>query len=157
MGVPFYLRTGKKLKSKFTEVSIHFKKSSPDIFQMNSEIPNVLSFEIHPNEGIFLNISAKDPGFGIRLHPVTMELGYHSAFQGEFPEAYERLLLDFIEGDQRLFTRGDEIEHSWKYIDEVEKYITKTMPRVEIYRPGSWGPNTAEQLMKKDKKQWHIA
>lgn len=153
-GVPFYLRAGKRLKSKITEISIHFKRPLPDLFDRQPEIPNVLNFEIHPNEGLFLDIAAKFPGFGIRLHPVTMELGYHSAFQGEFPEAYERLLLDFIEGDQRLFARSDEIEYSWKYIDEIGKYLQKT--KVSAYPAGSWGPEAAEKLIKKDKRQWHI-
>ncbi|OGE78189.1 MAG: glucose-6-phosphate dehydrogenase [Candidatus Doudnabacteria bacterium RIFCSPHIGHO2_01_FULL_46_14] len=153
-GVPFYLRAGKKLKSKITEISIHFKRPLPDLFGGQPDIPNVLNFEIHPNEGLFLDIAAKFPGFGIRLHPVTMELGYHSAFQGEFPEAYERLLLDFIEGDQRLFARSDEIEYSWKYIDEIEKYLKKT--RVSVYPAGSWGPEGSDKLIKKDQRQWHI-
>lgn len=153
-GVPFYLRTGKFSNRKMTRISIHFKPHMPHLFTDQPVIPNVLVFEIQPNEGIFLNIAAKFPGFGIRLHPVTMELGYHSAFHGEFPEAYERLLLDFVEGDQRLFARSDEIEQSWRYIDEVEKYIAAKKAPLEIYERGTWGPKAAEKLIRKDKREW---
>lgn len=154
-GVPFYLRTGKKLAKKITQISIHFKTPST-LFKNEPITPNVLIFEIQPNEGIFLVLTSKFPGFGIRLHPVTMELGYHSAFKGEFPEAYERLLLDFIEGDQRLFARSDEIEQSWKYIDQLEKYLSKSRKKPEIYKAGTWGPETADKLIAKDNRQWHI-
>lgn len=157
-GVPFYLRTGKKLAQKITEISVHFKPLTNYLFDPSQDIKsNVLIFKIQPNEGMFLNIMAKYPGFGIRLHPVTMELGYHSAFHGEIPEAYERLLLDFMEGDQRLFARSDEIENSWKIIDEVEKYKDKVIHKtIPSYEPGSWGPKQAEKLMKKDNRAWHI-
>ncbi len=154
-GVPFYLRTGKFISQKLTRISVHFKLPVPYLFTGEPMYANVLIFEIQPNEGIFLNITAKFPGFGIRLHPVTMELGYHSAFQGEFPEAYERLLLDFIEGDQRLFARSDEIENSWKYIDEIENFITARHPKLEIYKPGTWGPRGADLLIERDGRGWY--
>lgn len=154
-GVPFYLRTGKRLSKKITQISIHFK-TPPALFKREDITPNVLTFEIQPNEGIFLELTSKFPGFGIRLHPVTMELGYHSAFKGEFPEAYARLLLDFIEGDQRLFARSDEIENSWKYIDELVNYLAKSKKRPEIYKSGSWGSRAAEELIRKDQRTWHI-
>ncbi len=154
-GVPFYLRTGKKLAKKVSQISVHFKTPLPYLFNDQKILPNILVFEIMPNEGIFLNLAAKYPGFGIRLHPVTMELGYHSAFRGEFPEAYERLLLDFIEGDQRLFARSDEIEYSWRYVDVLEGFIAKN-PKPVVYPNGDWGPRQAENLIKKDKRAWHI-
>ncbi len=154
--VPFYLRTGKKLARKVSQISVHFKLPLPYLFKDQNIIPNVLVFEIQPNEGIFLNLAAKYPGFGIRLHPVTMELGYHSAFKGEFPEAYERLLLDFIEGDGRLFARSDEIEYSWKYIDVLENYLAKSGHKPQIYKAGTWGPKAADELIKKDNREWQI-
>lgn len=154
-GVPFYLRTGKFASRKLTRISIHFKKPVRSLFSNQPLFPNILIFEIQPNEGLFLDITAKFPGFGVKLHPVTMELGYHSAFQGEFPEAYERLLLDFIEGDQRLFARGDEIEYSWKYIDEVENFIAKKRPKLSIYKPGTWGPKEADQMLAQDNRRWY--
>lgn len=155
-GVPFYLRTGKKLAKKITQISVHFKPPAPYLFKGQPLLPNALIFEIQPNEGIFANLAAKFPGFGIRLHPVTMELGYHSAFKGEFPEAYERLLLDFMEGDQRLFARSDEIEYAWRYIDQIEKSIERQTLKPSVYEAGAWGPKLAEELIKKDKRQWHI-
>ena len=154
-GVPFYFRTGKFISRKMTRISIHFKPHMPHLFADQPVIPNVLTFEIQPNEGIFLGLAAKFPGFGIRLHPVTMELGYHSAFHGEFPEAYERLLLDFAEGDQRLFARSDEIEESWKYIDEVEKFMAKGHAQLQSYERGSWGPAAAERMMVRDGRSWY--
>ena len=154
-GVPFYLRTGKFIKQKLTRISIHFKQPINYLFSDQPLFPNVLIFEIQPNEGLFLDITAKFPGFGVKLHPVTMELGYHSAFHGEFPEAYERLLLDFVEGDQRLFARSDEIEYSWKYVDEIEKFITKKHPKFSIYKTGTWGPNHADTIIERDGRHWY--
>ncbi len=154
-GVPFYLRTGKFIKQKLTRISIHFRKPVPYLFSDQPLYPNVLVFEIQPNEGLFLDITAKFPGFGVKLHPVSMELGYHSAFHGEFPEAYERLLLDFVEGDQRLFARSDEIENSWKYIDKIEKFIAKKHPQFSIYKPGSWGPARADKIIERDGRHWY--
>ena len=154
-GVPFYLRTGKFIRQKLTRISVHFKRPVPNLFSDQPILPNVLIFEIQPNEGLFLDLTAKFPGFGVKLHPVTMELGYHSAFHGEFPEAYERLLLDFIQGDQRLFARSDEIENSWKYIDELEKFIASKRPKLETYKPGTWGPNSADKIMARDGRGWY--
>lgn len=158
VGVPFYLRSGKRLNvsHKTTEISVHFKKPLQTLFDSQDLHGNILTFTVQPKEGIYLHILAKYPGFGIRLHPVTMELGYHSAFQGEIPEAYERLLLDFMEGDQRLFTRSDEIELSWRYIDVLEKYIAKRGLKPEIYASGSAGPKNAESLIKKENRSWHL-
>ena len=158
VGVPFYLRTGKKLdvSHKTTEISVHFKRPLQTLFNQKEIQSNILTFTVQPKEGIYLHITAKYPGFGIRLHPVTMELGYHSAFHGEIPEAYERLLLDFMEGDQRLFTRADEIELSWRYIDVLEKYIARKKLKPQIYVPDSSGPKNAELLIKKDNGTWHL-
>lgn len=157
-GIPFYVRTGKKLgvPSKTTEVSIHFRQPIRNLFDAKDPLPNILTFTVQPMEGIYLHIMAKYPGFGVRLHPVTMELGYHSAFRGEIPEAYERLLLDFMEGDQRLFTRSDEIESSWKYVDELEKFLDKNRVKPELYDASSMGPQSADKLITKDKRQWHL-
>lgn len=139
-GVPFYLSSGKMLSQKLAQISVHFQKPLPKLFRNQNLSPNVLIFEIQPKEGLFLKLNAKYPGFGIKLHEVSMELGYHAAFKGEFPEAYERLLLDFLEGDQRLFARADEIESAWRYIDVLEKYLEKNRHRMVKYKAGSMGP-----------------
>lgn len=151
-GVPFYLRTGKFLKKKVAQISIHFKPVFLKAFADEKLRPNVLVFEIQPDEGIFLYLMAKYPGFGIRLHPVTMELGYRARDSSKLPRAYERLLLDFMEDDQRLFARTDEIENSWKFIDTLEKRKGKLIP----YSKYSWGPKQGDTLMKKDKREWLI-
>lgn len=150
-GVPFYLRTGKKMNKKMTEISVHFK---PPVHLFKSEelIANVLTFQIHDNDaGVYFNFLAKYPGTGIRLHPVLMKLSYDVAFHEEIPGAYERLLLDFLQGDQRLFARSDEIEHSWKYIDSIIKHLPRTPYQ---YETNESGPNQAHQFIKKEKRDW---
>jgi glucose-6-phosphate 1-dehydrogenase len=152
--VPFYLRTGKKLhvRSKLTEISVHFKKTGNSLFAANKQVPNVLSFQIQPDERVQLRINNKIPGFGIRLHAGSLEFGYKANFNFEIPPAYERLLLDFMEGDQRLFIRSDEIEAAWKFIDSIVKKWRK-LP-LEIYRPGSEGPKAAARLIERDGRRW---
>lgn len=155
-GVPFYLRNGFNLSRKVTEISVHFKKQNEYLFAHERIQPNVLTFAIQPNEGIKLNFMAKYPGFGIRLHPVNMGLGYHQTFNRELPEAYERLLLDFMEGDQRLFAGSEEVEASWKFIDHLEKLKTGLRLKFPNYRAGSWGPPESIKLIEKDQRQWHV-
>ncbi len=154
-GVPFYLRTGKKLAKKCTEISIHFKPLARSLFK-EKLMPNVLTFQIQPNEGVFFEILAKYPGFGIRLHPVKMELGYRVAFGTEIPDAHERLLLDFMQGDQRLFASTEEIESAWKYIDVLMAYLSRNRPKFPNYDAGGMGPDSAQKLIEKDERSWHI-
>ncbi len=154
-GVPFYLRTGKRLNvaTKLTEISVHFKQIAPGLFAGTEEQGvNVLSFQIQPDERVRMQINNKVPGFGIRLHRGNLEFGYKTAFQEEIPSAYERLLLDFMEGDQRLFIRSDEIEAAWEFIDNVVKRWTR-LP-LEMYPAGSKGPKGAEKLVERDGRQW---
>ena len=149
-GVPIYLRTGKALKEKVAEISIHFKEPDRCIFRFCA--PNILTFRIQPNESVHLQLNNKVPGFGIDLHQGDYSFGYDQAFMSEIPSAYERLLLDFIEGDQRLFIRSDEIEAAWKFIDTVIENWKK-IP-IAVYKPGSFGPVEAEEKIKKDGKDW---
>ena len=151
-GVPFYLRTGKRLSKKLTQISIHFREPVRCLFKGCAA--NVLTFQIQPDEAVFLQINSKIPGFGIELHQANLEFGYQKAFHGEIPSAYERLLLDFMEGDQRLFIRSDEIEASWHFVDSItESPVFKRLP-VNKYKPGSSGPKEADEFMKKDAKGW---
>ncbi len=151
-GVPFYLRTGKKLSKKLTQISIHFREPVRCLFKGCAV--NILTFQIQPDESVFLQINNKIPGFGIKLHQGNLEFGYQKAFKGEIPSAYERLLLDFMEGDQRLFIRSDEIEASWKFVDSItESAFFKKLPLYR-YRPGSNGPKEAEDFINKDAKEW---
>lgn len=151
-GVPFYLLTGKKLNRKLTQISIHFREPVRCLFKGCAA--NVLTFQIQPDEAVFLQINNKIPGFGIKLHQGNLEFGYKSAFKGEIPSAYERLLLDFMEGDQRLFIRSDEIEAAWRFVDSItENPLFKKLP-MYTYRPGTNGPKEAFEWINKDAKSW---
>ena len=156
--VPFYLRTGKKLKKKMTEISLHYKK--PEVctgpvclFPEPDVMRNVLSLRIHPDDGIHLRLMVKKPGFGMKLTDTPMAFHYKDAFP-DFaqPEAYEKLLLDAIRGDQTLFAHSDEIEASWKVITKI---LESLLP-AHAYASGSWGPKEGEELIKKDSRHWFL-
>jgi glucose-6-phosphate 1-dehydrogenase len=151
-GVPFYLRTGKKLSKKLTQISIHFREPVRCLFVGCSA--NVLTFQIQPDESVHLQINNKIPGFGIKLHQGDLEFGYGKVFKGEIPGAYERLLLDFMEGDQRLFIRSDEIEAAWKFVDSITENPEFNKLPLYQYAPGKGGPKEAEEWIKKDMKEW---
>ena len=151
-GVPIYLRTGKKLNKKLTQISIHFREPVRCLFEGCTA--NVLTFQIQPDESVHLQINNKIPGFGIKLHHGDLEFGYKAAFSGEIPGAYERLLLDFLEGDQRLFIRSDEIEASWAFVDSIADNPEFNKLPLYQYRPGSAGPKEADEWIKKDIKEW---
>lgn len=151
-GVPFYLRSGKKLTKKLTQISIHFREPIRCLFEGCAA--NVLTFQIQPDEAVHLLINNKIPGFGVKLHQGDLEFGYRQAFKGEIPGAYERLLLDFLEGDQRLFIRSDEIEAAWKFVDSLTQNPAFKKQPVYGYKPGSGGPKEADAFMERDVKQW---
>jgi glucose-6-phosphate 1-dehydrogenase len=151
-GVPFYLRTGKALPKKVTEISVHFKELARCLFRNCAA--NVLTFRIQPNESVHLRLNNKIPGFGVILHQADLDFAYSKAFAGEIPPAYERLLLDFMEGDQRLFIRSDEIEAAWKFVDSITDNWNEHNAPLYKYQPGSEGPAEADELVKKDLKEW---
>lgn len=153
-GVPFYVRTGKRLPRKVTEVSVHFKQQKHNLFKDQHRYPNVLTFRIQPDERIRLQVNNKVPGFGIHLHDGNMEFGYATAFQGEIPGAYERLLLDFMEGDQRLFIRSDEIEAAWRFVDSIAKNWNDDNAPLASYPAGSSGPTAARDFITRDGRRW---
>ncbi len=157
-GVPFYLRSGKRLPSRVTEIAIQFTQVPLALFgqrNLASEAPNVLVIRIQPDEGITLFLGAKVPGNSMRIEPVEMRFNYADAFGGEPPEAYERLLLDCLQGDATLFTRSDEVEEAWRLtqgiIDAWEEQGLKNLP---VYEAGTQGPHAAEDFMQKNKRQW---
>lgn len=152
--VPFYLRTGKRLPRKVTEISVHFKKHTHGLFVGSQRHTNVLTFRIQPDENVSLQVNNKIPGFGISLHKGSLEFGYKTNFDVEIPSAYERLLLDFMEGDQRLFIRSDEIESAWKFIDSITKSWSLKSNPLESYAQGSHGPKSAAGLIEKDSREW---
>jgi glucose-6-phosphate 1-dehydrogenase len=157
--VPFYLRTGKRLPKRVTEISIQFNRPPFSLFRQTGteELqPNVLSLRIQPNEGISLKFGVKLPGPSMRIRSMNMDFLYGSSFGGEPPEAYERLLLDSMVGDSTLFTRRDETEAAWEIVDAIEagwKYHPSENP-IHIYEPGTWGPRAAEELLERDGRFW---
>ena len=158
-GVPFYLRTGKRLTKRITEVTIQFKRPPYLLFQqagVSAEQiqPNVLSLRIQPNEGISLRFMAKVPGQEMHLRSVNMDFLYGSSFGVEPPEAYERLLLDAMLGDATLFTRIDETELAWKLVDTVVSSWDKSRVPMVQYEPGTWGPKEADALIERDGRTW---
>ncbi|MCB1078183.1 MAG: glucose-6-phosphate dehydrogenase, partial [Verrucomicrobiae bacterium] len=159
-GVPFYIRMGKRLPKKSTEISIHFKEAPRVLFNAlngSDEITgNVLVIRIQPNEGISLGMRSKLPGPAARLQAVKMDFEYQTSFGRSGPEAYERLLLDAMAGDATLFARDDEVEQAWAFIDEIEQawHQSDEPPPMAEYQAGSWGPKEADQLLKHRGHQW---
>jgi glucose-6-phosphate 1-dehydrogenase len=156
-GVPFYLRTGKRLTKRITEVAIEFKRPPYLLFRdsgADQMQPNALSLRIQPNEGISLLFEAKVPGQEMRLRSVNMDFLYGSSFGVEPPEAYERLLLDCMLGDSTLFTRIDETEHSWELVDTIEHAWSHSTTPLPQYEPGTWGPKEADALIERDGRTW---
>ena len=157
-GVPIYLRTGKALAKRASEVVVYFKEVPQILFNTDPEhplAPNVLSLKIQPDEGISLRVISKVPGTKAKTHPVEMHFRYGEAF-GPSPEAYERLLLDVMAGDASLFMRRDAVEASWAWITPIlegwRQYGTKWLPE---YPAGGMGPIEAERLIQSDGRNWH--
>jgi len=157
-GVPFYLRTGKRLAEKVSQVSIQFRpvphQSFPGSAVENWQ-PNRLVIRIQPEEGITLRLQAKQPGTRMVLGPVDMQFCYRDAFRTPPPEAYETLLLDVMRGDATLFMRADQVETAWSVIAPVlENWEAVPPADFPDYRPGSWGPETAGTLLTQDGRSW---
>lgn len=160
-GVPFYLRSGKALERKITEIVVVFRQPPHSMFDngTNSNFaPNVLSICVQPDEGIHLSFEAKVPDSARRTHSVNMEFHYDNSFgENAIPDAYERLLLDALVGDAALFTRSDGIEMSWKLMDPVIKgWESDEAPQLAAYEPGSLGPMEADELLAHDGRVWRL-
>jgi glucose-6-phosphate 1-dehydrogenase len=154
--VPFYLRTGKRMPSKSTEVAIQFKRVPHLLFAKTAveELePNVLTIRIQPDEGISLSFGTKVPGPEVNVSTVDMEFDYENDFGSGSPEAYERLLLDCMLGDATLFARADEIEEAWEIVDPILQYWSAG-GRPGMYKPGTWGPESADELLRRDGRRW---
>jgi len=157
-GVPFYIRAGKRLPKRITEIRIQFKRPPHLTFgreAMKEVDPNALTLRIQPEEGISLKFGAKVPSAGLRIRSVTMDFQYMTSFLVEAPEAYERLLLDCMIGDPTLFTRADEVEAAWMFIDPIEESWRNGRPPLGTYPAGMWGPPAAAQLLQADGREWH--
>ena len=160
-GVPFYLRTGKRLPQRKTEIVVQFRQVPHSIFAGKGArtIPNQLIIGIQPEENIRLSLMAKVPGLdrgGIRLRSVPLDIDMPDAFAGPTRRiAYERLLLDLIEGDQTLFVRRDEVEAQWDWIDDIRGVWAEQGQEPKTYTAGSWGPSAAIALTERDGVHWH--
>jgi glucose-6-phosphate 1-dehydrogenase len=147
LGVPFYLRTGKSLARKASEVVIYFKDPVHNIFDFPVK-KDVLVVRLQPDEGIYLRFNAKEPGNDFRLQEVSMDFCHECLFGLNTPEAYEKLLFDAFSNDSSLFTRWDELKETWKIIDCIKKANKK----IYYYKSGSWGPEESEKILEKDHK-----
>jgi glucose-6-phosphate 1-dehydrogenase len=155
-GVPFYLRTGKRLGRRVTEIAIVFKKAPHLPFESTATVElgeNALVFRVQPDEGLTIRFGSKVPGTAMEVRDVTMDFGYGQAFTEASPEAYERLLLDVLLGDPPLFPRHREVELSWEVLDPIENYWA-TMKRPEDYPAGTWGPPCADAMMAQTGRTW---
>lgn len=155
-GVPIYLRTGKKLPGKVTSIIIQFKDTKHKLFSdlEQKPTPNHITLQIQPNEGIGIRLVAKKPGLGTEIEPVDMEFCYKNTFDTPQPEAYERLIMDVISGDQSLFISQQVTEQCWRIIDPIEAAWQSGKPPLVTYKPGTWGPKEADELIEKDKRVW---
>jgi glucose-6-phosphate 1-dehydrogenase len=154
--VPFYIRVGKRMPKRATEIYIQFKRPPHLTFEAAKELePNAITLRIQPEEGISLRFGAKVPSAGVRLRNVAMDFTYMSSFLIETPEAYERLLLDCMIGDPTLFTRADEVEAAWTFVDPIEAAWRDDRPALSMYQAGRWGPAAADKLILGDGREWH--
>lgn len=155
-GVPFYLRAGKRLGRRVTEIAVVFKRAPQYLFaesQTSALGQNALVIRVQPDEGVTIRFGSKVPGASMQVRDVTMDFGYGHAFTEASPEAYERLILDVLLGDPPLFPRHQEVELSWKILDPIEEYWA-TLGQPEQYRPGTWGPSSADELLTRDGRNW---
>jgi glucose-6-phosphate 1-dehydrogenase len=156
-GVPFYLRTGKRLPKRTTEIAIQFHRPPLQIFKRVNSTPlpsDLLVINVQPDEGISLRFNAKIPGTRMQVAPVMMNFGYGTSFQGEVPEAYETLLLDAMLGDPTLFARHDFVEASWALITPINELWQTESVAPPTYEAGEWGPPEANALIAKDGRRW---
>ncbi|KAA9130460.1 glucose-6-phosphate dehydrogenase [Marinihelvus fidelis] len=156
-GVPFYLRSGKRLKSKYSEIVVEFQQVPHSIFPESSYhvAPNRLVLRLQPDEGVNLTLMSKEPGpGGFDLRPVSLNLSFEETFGVRYPDAYERLLMEVIRGNPALFMRRDEVEAAWQWIDSIIAGWDVASQPVEEYPGGTWGPTAASLLLDRDGRTW---
>ncbi len=156
-GVPFYLRTGKRLAKRATEIAIQFKRAPHRFFNQTATPdlePNLLTLKIQPDEGIALRFGAKVPGPIVRIRTVNMDFLYGTSFADQAPEAYERLLLDAMIGDSTLFTRKDEVESAWTLVNAILRGWARSKGPIPSYEAGTWGPPEADELIARNGFRW---
>jgi glucose-6-phosphate 1-dehydrogenase len=157
-GVPFYLRTGKRLAKRISEIAIQFKPAPHALFQNEAPFeaePNMLVLEIQPDEGINMRFKVKVPGPRMQLRPVNMLFQYGAAFNAQSPDAYERLLLDAMLGEGTLFTRRDEVEAAWDIVDRIiAGWHMEPVESLPGYEAGGWGPRESDTFMTNERRSW---
>ncbi len=156
-GVPFYLRAGKRLGRRVTEIAVVFKRAPNLLFRDHGEDDfgqNAVVIRVQPDEGVTIRFGSKVPGTQMEVRDVTMDFGYGHSFTESSPEAYERLILDVLLGEPPLFPRHEEVELSWKILDPFEEYWASLDEQPEPYAPGSWGPASADELLARDGRTW---
>ena len=158
-GVPFYVRSGKRLAATKTEISVQFKQPPLRLLARTCEnlLPNTLIFSIQPQKDILLRVNIKSPGIDNRIEPVSLEFNYDHTFAGHKHSAYERLIVDCLKGDLTLFARQDGVEAMWGFVDPVIAYGEQRFAcePIPAYPAGSWGPALAEELLTRDGRRWH--
>jgi glucose-6-phosphate 1-dehydrogenase len=155
-GVPFYLRTGKRLGRRVTEIAVVFQRAPHSPFDTTDTQElgqNALVIRVQPDEGITIRFGSKVPGTSMEIRDVTMDFAYGESFTESSPEAYERLILDVLLGDSNLFPRHQEVEESWKILDPIEEHWD-THGRPEQYTAGTWGPKAADEMLARDGRSW---
>ena len=158
--MPFYVRSGKRLPKRVTEIVVQFKKTPHRLF---TDFPedllgfNTIVIRIQPDEGISLRFSSKIPGSAMRLRPVTMDFRYGSSFGGRLADAYTRLLLDCMLGDATLYARGDSVNAAWALITPIrEGWSSNPESKVYDYPAGTWGPKEAEEMLHRSGRRWKL-
>jgi len=154
---PIYVRAGKRLARRETTIAIHFQRAPHPPFEESATEglrPNVLVVHVQPDEGVSLAIGAKVPGAGMTIRTVHMDFLYGGSFRTGLPEAYERLILDAMLGDQTLFTRTDEVEEQWSLVDAIVAAWRRDRPSFPNYAAGTWGPASADELIQRDGRAW---
>ncbi len=156
-GVPFYVRTGKRLPKRASEIAVQFRPVPHRLFRDSAvdPEPNLLAMRIQPDEGILLRFGAKVPGLGLDVRAVNMDFTYGSAFNVDSPDAYETLILDALLGDASLFTRADEVEEAWGIVTPIiDAWLEMPAPAFPDYEAGSWGPAAADELLAREGRRW---
>lgn len=155
-GVPFYIRTGKRLADKSTEIVVEFKTVENVLYfkEFNDLQPNLLAIKIQPKEGILLQINGKKPGVENIIIPVKMDFCQNCELENNSPEAYERLLFDIVKGDSTLFTSWDEVQYSWKFVDIISDVWKSGQTELSFYKAGTTGPDKADEIIRKDGRSW---
>ena len=155
-GVPFYLRTGKRLARRSTEIMIQFKRAPHIVFREREVQPNRLVLNIQPDEGICVSFGAKKPGTEMAIGNVAMNFSYKEGFGGNTRSAYATLLNDCLRGDATLFDRADSVEAAWALVDPIlDVWSAAKTATVPEYPAGTWGPKESDQLLERDGRQWY--